>query len=517
MAIHLGKAFGSLASLTLLSRLSGFIRVAVFAFMYGGGREADVFLSAMLIPELMYRFVSEGLVAGAAVPMFVRCRDDQSERRAVFWSLFWGLSGVAFLITAALWLPASWYCRLLVPGFLPDAQAHMATIWRNMSPYVLFSLQAAVMTACLQASGQFALPAVGPILVNLVIILGILIVPVERLDILGLIVTASGLVQMIWLLRLSLRDGISWRLPTNSEGFQRRFFTEFVGRSAPIAGWVVVMPVIPLVERYLLSFQAEGSVSILNYTDKILNLPLGIVSLSLASVVFPRLSEQEPEQAAGTLARVLEALLIALLPAVMVLHAGSTETAEVIFARGRFTTRETLLTAELLAAYALFLIPSSITLLMNRLLYAGGWYKTTLFIGLAAITAQVAGDTFLVDRLGPAGVGWGALSAGLLQVLLLLVVSARIFSRERFLALLFPVLITCAAVSLSAPLIRGFGMSLRSAFPAGSLGSLLHLTALWFFLQAPLALFWLSRNGYLSRPIPSTGSPPEGSSHAPEK
>ncbi|HNV71178.1 MAG TPA: lipid II flippase MurJ [Candidatus Ozemobacteraceae bacterium] len=511
MAAHLGKAFGSLAALTLLSRLSGFVRVAVFAAMYGGGREADVFLSAMLIPELMYRFVSEGLVAGAAVPMFVRSRDSADERQTIFWTQFWGLSAIAIVLTAVLWIPAAWYCRLLVPGFLPDAQAHMAGIWRSMSPYVLFSLQAAVITACLQAAGQFARPAVGPILVNLVIIGGILIVPVDRLELLGLIVTFSGFVQVVWLLWLAARDGIGWRSPWSNQGFRREVFTEFVGRSAPIAGWVVVTPVVPLIERYLLSFQAEGSVSILNYTDKILYLPLGIVSLSLASVVFPRLSEQEPDQAAGTLARVLEALLLVLFPAVLVMHAGAAETAEVIFARGRFAARETLLTAELLSAYAIFLVPASITLLINRLLYASGWYKTTLFIGLAAITAQVAGDTVLVGRLGPVGVGWGAVLAGTLQVTLLLAATARIFSRERCLALLSPVLLAAVAVPLCLPLIRALGSSVRSLFPAGPLGSLLHLTVLWATLQAPLALYWLHRGGYLrARQTPSPPSTETG-------
>lgn len=413
------RAFGLLALLTLLSRFSGFIRVAVFASFFGRGPESDVFLTALLVPELMYRFLSEGLVASAAIPLFVRQRGDAEREQATFWSIFWTVSAAAGAATAMLAIWAEPLCAALVPGFSGERLGTLAKLWRLIAPYVLLSAQTAVMTAFLNARQVFGPPGLGPLLVNLTIIAAILGTQGGNLEAIALSVTLGALLQMAWLAWLVRPHGVSL-----AQAFDRRrlsfpLMREFAEQVAPVALWLFSTPIVPVYERYLLSSEAVGSVTILNYNEKLLNLPLGIISISLATVLFPNLSEIRPEERPRLLRRGIWALTALLLPIFLTIQAGSATIVATVYQRGRFALAETDLTAAFFRAYAWWLLPTSICLLLNRALFASGSFRFPFVAGLASIILQIGLDTWMVPRWGPPSVGWGAAWAANVQMFLL--------------------------------------------------------------------------------------------------
>ena len=129
--MNIGKAFGSMALVTLLSRVSGFLRVAIFAAYYGSGPEADIFLSVMILPELMYRFIADGLISSASVPMFVRKREQGGESRKTFWTLFWGIAGVTLPVMAVLVFFAEPICGAMMPAKGPGMPQPTLPVWGN--------------------------------------------------------------------------------------------------------------------------------------------------------------------------------------------------------------------------------------------------------------------------------------------------------------------------------------------------------------------------------------------------
>ncbi len=413
------RAFGLLAFLTLLSRFSGFIRVAVFAAFFGRGPESDVFLTALLVPELMYRLLSEGLVASAAIPLFVRHRGEADRERTSFWSIFWIVSAAAAMAVAGLMVWAKPLCALLVPGFPADRLDTLARLWRLIAPYVLLSAQTAVMTAFLNARQVFGPPGLGPLLVNLTIIGAILGTGGGNLEAIALSVTLGAVLQMAWLTWLVRGHGV-----VLDQAFDRRHLSgplmrEFADKVAPVALWLFLTPIIPVYERYLLSSEAVGSVTLLNYNEKLLNLPLGIISISLATVLFPNLSEIRDEERPRLLRRGIWALTAMLLPIFLTIQTGSETIVATVYQRGRFELAETGLTAAFFRAYAWWLLPTSICLLLNRALFAGGSFRFPFIAGLASIILQIGLDTWMVPRWGPPSVGWGAAGAANVQMFLL--------------------------------------------------------------------------------------------------
>lgn len=484
--MSLGRAFGSLAALTLLSRLSGFVRVAVFAAMYGGGREADLFLAAMILPELLYKFMADGLVSAAAIPLFVRRRAAAAEVRRTFWSLFWFVSACALALSAVLALAARPICGVLVPGFLHETFERMVVLWRILTPYTLLAIQAALLTSYLNAMGQFARPAVGPLLVNLAIIAGMLAVRGGPVESIGVAVLAGAFLQFAWLFLLALRNGASC-LPAESSpvNIDKNIIYDFIVGTGPVAAWVLLTAIVPLFERSLLSTGAEGAVAALNYTDKLVNLPLGIVSISLASAVFPSLSaavEKERFRLAGNALWLLGGLLV---PVILVMTGGAEAVTTVVYRRGRFDAAAATFTADLLQAYGWALFPVSVTMLLNRLCFAAGRFRLPFFVGLVCIAVQVCLDYLLVARVGPVGVGWGAAGAAVLQVgLLMTAMTAAAGARREAATLLIPIACWSGIGLAGAAPAAHVCAKICGAVPQGGAGPLLRIVLLWGAFQA---------------------------------
>ncbi|MBF0499545.1 MAG: hypothetical protein HQM09_05405 [Candidatus Riflebacteria bacterium] len=484
----LGRAFGSIAALTLLSRVSGFVRVAVFATLFGGGAEADIFLAVMILPELMYRFLTDGLVGSAAVPLFVETPSGGETERRTFGTLFWGLTAISLPVVFLMEIASGQICSLMVPGFLHESHVRMAVLFRIIAPYVVFSMQSGLMTAFLNARGRFAGPAFGPFLVNIVTIIGIIYLRGRPVEVLGPIVLVAIIIQTIWLMIQANRllSG-GFPLPVRSD-FLGPVWREFLKRSAPVACWIFVTPMVPLFERYLLSHQGVGAVSVLNYTDKILYLPLGIISVSLASAVFPFLSELHGIDRARLLARSFGNLLVFLVPMTVMMYAGSEAVTDLIYRRGQFGALETGLTARLLAAYSFSLIPLSVSLLFNRLFFAEGWFRLSFFIGLSTVLVQVVFDALLVQHLGSVGVGWGQAVASSFQMGIFLMVLIKHEGVAIGKIVAVPIFeIFCAASVLTPPCIALIPR-ISILFGEGKLATLAGLVVCWSLLQIPLVI-----------------------------
>lgn len=483
------RAFGSLAALTLLSRVSGFLRVAVFAAIYGGGREADLFLAAMILPELLYKFMADGLVSAAAIPIFVRRRDDPAAVRRTFWSLFWSVSACALVLSTLLALAARPICGLLTPGFFHGTFERMVVLWRILTPYTLLSIQAALLTSFLNAMGLFARPALGPLLVNLAIIAGMLVLGNGPVESIGLAVLAGAALQFAWLFLLAVRNGAAYASADSSlENIDKNIIYEFVAGTGPVAAWVLLTSIVPLFERSLLSAASEGAIAALNYTDKLINLPLGIVSISLASAVFPALSAAGPAERMQIARRGFWLLGGLLVPVMLVMTGGAEAVTSVVYRRGRFDASAAVFTAELLRAYGWALFPMSVAMLLNRLCFAAGRFRLPFIVGLVGVTVQVWLDYLLVARIGPVGVGWGATGASVLQVVLLIAVMAGEGGlRKEVASLLLPIGFWSAVTVAGAGPAAGICTRLCGATPVGGLESLLWLALIWGGLQAPAA------------------------------
>ncbi len=301
----------------LAGRLAGFVRESTVAATFGAGERADAAVLVLTVPDLLVNILAGGALSVALVPEFTR-RAHADGRR-----LFLRASAIVALAFAAVAMVLA-----VVPGVLVSALAPglpSAAIVDISAPmrWVLWSIPltalAGVSTAYLQARGRFAVAALGTLIFNTVVIVGLFALVRQRgsLDLLALAIIAASLAR--WLSQLAALPGPD--LSRSATG-EVRPATDLAaslmaryGQALLAGGFLLLLPV---VVRAIASCGDAGGIARINYATKLVELPLGACVTVLSVALFPRLSEHfgadARSPAAATLLRegVLAVLALAL-------------------------------------------------------------------------------------------------------------------------------------------------------------------------------------------------------------
>ena len=284
------------------SRLLGVARTAVIADQYGTSVELDAFWVAMRLPDLVFQLLAGATLASAFIPVYARAlqnRGEQSAWRLASIVLNWVLIGTIAL-SVAVFFAAEWIVPALAPGLGEDsgiqdaiiADAVFLTRVLLLSP-ILFAVSG-MLTGILHARRHFLLPAISPMLYNLAIILGALLLPgelvVEAL-VIG-VVAGSGLHLMIQLPALSTalaRSGGGLGLHFDLGDVEAREVLRLMGpRMLGLAAAQINL----IVLTFFGSLVGDSSISALNFAWLLLMFPVGLFGMSFATAVFPSLAER---------------------------------------------------------------------------------------------------------------------------------------------------------------------------------------------------------------------------------
>ena len=413
------KSFFSLSALTVLSRASGFIKVAAIAAFYGRSIEADMLTAVMVLPDLIYKFLSEGLVSGAAVPIFVKNQEDKNLLSKSFWSIFGITAIVGIAISLILALLSKNICSLLMPEINSSFEPLLCKMWIILIPYLTLGLLSGVQTSLLNAKLSFAKPAFGNLLVNISIIIGTFIAAGGKVEIIAIANTVGALIQLLWLFYLIYKGKL---INTNINDccmYDKSIANDYIKASAPVVAWISILPLIPVYERHLLSTN-QGGISTLNYTEKLFNLPLGVISISLAHVILPNLSLLQGKERTKFLVKALGLATAVIVPIILIIWFGAEYIVKIVFMRGKFSLDDVEIAASLFKLYSVALLPVSLNLMLNRGFFASGNFRIPFFAGLIAALLQLYLCYSSVPKYGINGVAIAAISAGFVQLLLLL-------------------------------------------------------------------------------------------------
>ena len=175
-----GRAAGTVGGMTLISRIFGFIRDLVIAMQFGASAAADAFFVAFRIPNIQRKILGEGAVTAAFIPIFSEVRTIKGEKEA--WKMTANLFNIMLtvLITSSLALAlfAPFIIMVFAPGFIDTPYKFDLTVLltRWMAPYLIFIGLAVFFMGILNTCNTFALPAIGPALLNICMIIGALFV-----------------------------------------------------------------------------------------------------------------------------------------------------------------------------------------------------------------------------------------------------------------------------------------------------------------------------------------------------
>ena len=407
---------------TLASRLLGFIRDMAFAWLFGTGMIGDAFFAAFRIPGTLRELLAEGALSAAFVPAFSRTL--AREGRPATWALAGRILGVFLVVLAAVSfggvLAAPFIASVMAYGFsaVPGKLALTATLLRMMFPYLFLVGCAALFMAVLNACGHFLAPALSPVVLNVcLIIAAVAVAPTSAQP--GQVIAVAVLVGGVGQLAVQLWAAaqLGWR-PQLRFHVSDPAVREMGGLLLPGVGGLAVTQVNLLVGTLLASFLPEGNVAAMTYAFRLVQFPIGVVGVAIATGALPFLAAAVAREAGGDYARALSASLrmaiFLTLPAMVGLIVFRMEIVAVLFERGAFGHSATVLTASILAAYAAGLL----FFVANRIL-APAFYSlhdtwTPVTTGAISVSVNIVASVLLMPMLGAVGIGLAtALASGI--------------------------------------------------------------------------------------------------------
>ncbi len=396
---------------TLMSRVLGFVRDILIALYFGTGTSADAFFVAFRIPNLLRRLLGEGALSASFVPVLSRYLvdgDKEEVRRLVnsaFTLLLVVLSGV--LLFGELFTPA--IVKVVAPGFssVPSKFTLTVGLTRVTFPYIFFIGLVVLAMGILNSLDHFAIPAFGPVLLNVSMILCLVLlhkafnVPVYAL---AWGVFGGGVLQLLlhgWALK---KKGY---LPRLSSTLLHPGVKETLTLMLPAFLGLAITQINTFVDTVIASFLPPGSVSYLYYANRLFQFPLGVFGIALGTAVLPTLSRQvarnQGEEVRKTLSFGLTFVWFVTVPAMAGLILFSRPMVQVLFQRGAFTQASSKATALALVCYALGLWSAAASKVAASVFYARKEMKTIVIFSSAALILNIVLNLILMIPLKHAG------------------------------------------------------------------------------------------------------------------
>ncbi|HET9047671.1 MAG TPA: murein biosynthesis integral membrane protein MurJ [Chiayiivirga sp.] len=401
------RSAGIFSAMTLLSRIAGFARDMIQAHLFGAGGLVDAYTVAYQVPNYLRRIFAEGSFASAFVPVLseLRQKGDQAALKDFVDHVAGALCAVLLLITGLGMLAAPWIAMALAPGFADEAGKLGLTgdMLRIVFPYLFFISMTAFAGGVLNSFHRFALPAVTPVLHNLTVIAAMLFLA-SHLDqpIMALAwgVLVAGVVQMALLWPALRTFGLFPRLRLDfaHAGVRK------VGRlmlptlfSASVAQLNLVVGTIAA------SLLVEGSRSYLYYSDRLMELPLGLFGVALGTVILPHLSRRHADVDAAGFSRSLDwglrTVLLLAVPAAAGLLALAEPLAATLYQRGAFDAHASAMTALSLSALCPAIPAFMLTKVLAPAFYARQDTKTPMRAAIITIVVNISLMALIVTPL----------------------------------------------------------------------------------------------------------------------
>ena len=398
------RSSGIVGAMTMLSRVLGLIRDIVIANFFGAGDGADAFFVAFKIPNFLRRLFAEGAFSQAFVPVLSEYRATQAPVQTRH--LVDAVAGSLGLVLIFLTLLAVWGAPVLsaifAPGFIddPDKFALTVEMLRITFPYLLLISMTALSGAILNCYGNFAVPALTPVLLNLSLIGSVyFLTPFMDQDVVALAwgVMIAGFAQLLFqfpfLARLNLLP--KPRINRNHEGMRR-----IMRLMLPALFGVSVSQINLLLDTILASFLVSGSISWLYYADRLTELPLGVFGIAIATVILPSLSRKhaaaKAEHFSATLDWALRTVLLIGTPAALALVLLADPLMATLFQYGALTAHDVVMAGNSLQAYSLGLLFFMLIKVLATGFFSRQDIKTPVKIGIIAMVSNMVFNLLLI-------------------------------------------------------------------------------------------------------------------------
>ncbi|MBF8767814.1 murein biosynthesis integral membrane protein MurJ [Pseudomonas putida] len=425
--MNLLKSLAAVSSITMISRVLGFVRDTILARIFGAGVATDAFFIAFKLPNLLRRIFAEGAFSQAFVPILAEYKSQQGEEATRTFVAY--VSGLLTLVLAVVTgigiLAAPWVVWATAPGFVDNAEKYQLTtdLLRVTFPYILLISLSSLVGAILNTWNRFSVPAFTPTLLNVaMIVFAVLLTPYFNPPIMALAwgVLAGGLAQLLYQLpalkrigmlvlpRLNLKDAGVWRV---------------LKQMIPAILGVSVSQISLIINTIFASFLVAGSVSWMYYADRLMELPSGVLGVALGTILLPTLAKTYANKDREEYSRILDwglrLCFLLVLPCTLGLAILAEPLTVALFQYGKFSATDAAMTQQALIAYSVGLLAIIMVKVLAPGFYAQQNIRTPVKIAVFTLVCTQLFNLVLIGPLAHAGlalaISLGAcLNAGLL-------------------------------------------------------------------------------------------------------
>ncbi|MCF7918799.1 MAG: murein biosynthesis integral membrane protein MurJ [Candidatus Cloacimonetes bacterium] len=427
----LARNIGSMGIAVFISRIFGLLRDVIMTAVFGTSWVADAFQVGYQIPNLLRKLFGEGALSSAFIPVYneIGIRDGRKNQINFALNIISILNLLLLVLSIIGILAAPLIVRLLAPGF--DTERFLLTVklTRLMFPYLYFIGFSSTLIAILNSHDRFFLPGLSSAFLNIgmigVLAAYIIFNPASSLED-KILATAAGVV-LGGLLQTIVNLPLLKKL-----GYKMRFYLNLKDKSVSTVGRLFLPGVFGLAIRQInlaadliiASFLPAGSIAALNYGNRLMQLPLGIIGVSAGVAVLPLFSRYAAEKKWDELHNSLRFSLITLcflmIPITGIIFALGRDITGVIFMRGAFNEKSLQMTNMALVFYSTGLIFYSLNRQIIPIFYARKNTKTPVKISAVIVALNIVLNIILMQWLQHGGLALATSLSSLAQFLILM-------------------------------------------------------------------------------------------------
>ncbi|AQS60326.1 murein biosynthesis integral membrane protein MurJ [Desulforamulus ferrireducens] len=410
------------AVINLLSRILGFVREQVIAYMFGATATTDAYVVAFNIPNAVFAIVI-GALATVVVPVFSEyaAKGQRDEAWRLFNTVITLVIVIFSLVTVGGFFAAPWLVKLTAPGLSTDVAALATRLTIIMLPILVFYGLSTVFQGLLNANQVFAIPALSVSVTNITIIVSALtlgsLYGIDGLaagTVVGFVLAALMQIPKLRQVGFRFRFTLDWRHP----GVKKVLY--LVG---PVAIGTSLNQIYLIIDRILASGLAEGSISALNYANRIILMPITFFVLAVGTAFYPTITtlatQGKQQELADTVLRAIRMVILFALPAGIGLMVLATPIIKLLFERGQFTPLATEMTALALMFYSIGLVGQAANIILTRAFYAQQDTRTPVRLMAVTVAVNLAFSLLLIGPLKHGGLALANSIAALINTAML--------------------------------------------------------------------------------------------------
>lgn len=421
----IAKAAIGLMIATLIAKTLGFSRELALASAYGASSTSDAFLVAMNIPAVIFTAIGTSL-GTAFIPLFCEVKSNRGEEASVKYTN--NILNVVVIICIILALLGAVFAPQLVKlfalGFKGETMEQAVYFTRIMLLGIPFLGISYIMMAYLQVKENFIIPGLMPIPYNICIIIAILLSVKISPYILPFGALIGLLGQFIFQLPFAMKRGYKYKPYIN---LKDEYLKKMIWLIGPVLIGVAVNQINTIVDRTIASTLVEGSISALNYANKLNQFVMGMFIVSISSVVYPILSKLSTENNKTEFNKSIITSINTVILIVIPISVGaiilSTPIVKILFQRGEFDARATYMTSVALVFYSIGMIGFGLRDILGKVFYSLQDTKTPMINGVIAMGLNITLNILFVKftNMQLAGLAFATSISALVTIILLFI------------------------------------------------------------------------------------------------